>query len=58
MKVLLFSSEKEQLELVRETLNDQDYEPVSESDLAVLVGHFEEDPPELIISDFEAPLVS
>jgi diguanylate cyclase (GGDEF)-like protein len=55
LKVFLFNNDKEQLELVTETLNNQDYELVVEEDLSKLVEHFEEDPPELIISDFEAP---
>jgi diguanylate cyclase (GGDEF)-like protein len=53
LKVLLFCTDKKQLKLVKETLNNEDYDLVVVDDLKALVTHFEEDPPELIISDFE-----
>ncbi|MEN8240901.1 MAG: diguanylate cyclase [Chloroflexota bacterium] len=53
MKVFLFNNDKKQHDLVKETLNDQDYELIAESDLEKLVEHFKEESPELIISDFE-----
>ena len=53
MKVFLFNNDKKQYKLVKATLNDQDYELITESDLSKLVDHFSEESPELIISDFE-----
>lgn len=54
LKVFLFNSEEEQQELLKEILNQQDYEIVIEDQLSNLVEHFGEATPELIISDFES----
>jgi diguanylate cyclase (GGDEF)-like protein len=55
LKVFILSTDTEQLELLKETLNDQDFELVFVDDLAGIVEQFGEDPPELIIADFDIP---
>lgn len=54
MKVFIYTDDADQQSLLKETLNDQDYELIFEANLAQMVEGLESEPPELIISDFEA----
>ena len=56
MKVLLYETESKHIDLLSEHLNQEDYELVVEKDKKQLHQHFEEDLPELVISNFELPL--
>jgi diguanylate cyclase (GGDEF)-like protein len=53
LKVLLFNTKEEQLQLVEDTLNKHDYEIIIENDPEKLADCFADDVPEVIISDFE-----
>jgi diguanylate cyclase (GGDEF)-like protein len=55
VKVLLYSDDEHQIELVSEILNGDDYNLLIEQDSASLFGHLKEEPPELIISNFDLP---
>ncbi|MBN2043617.1 MAG: diguanylate cyclase [Anaerolineales bacterium] len=55
MKVLLYSDDQSQINLVSERLNRDDYTLLVEQDSASLFGHLKSDLPELIISNFDLP---
>lgn len=56
MKVLLYDTFEDQIGLVREILNKDDYDLVVEGDASSLYGHLKtESVPEMIISNFDLP---
>ena len=55
MNVLLLDKDKKRLKTLVDTLGDQDFNIVVEKDGKEVMKHLLDDPPELIISDFELP---
>ncbi len=55
MKVLLLDKDKKRLKTLVDTLGNQDFNIVVEKDGKEVLKHLLDDPPELIISDFELP---
>lgn len=55
MKVLHYSDDKSQIDLVSDILNGTDYTLLVEEDASSLFGHLKQDVPELIISNFDLP---
>ena len=55
MKVLLYSDDKNQIDLVSDLLDGRDFTLLVEEDASSLFGHLKQDTPELIISNFDLP---
>lgn len=55
MRVLLLDKDKKRLKMLVDGLGDQDFNIVVEKDGKEVMKHLLDDPPELIISDFELP---
>lgn len=55
MKILLYSDDKDQIDLVSDLLYGKDYTLLIEEDSSSLLGYLKQDVPELIISNFDLP---
>jgi len=55
VKVLLYDNHEEQIDLLQDNLNKYDFSLVVEQESSNLLGHLKENPPELIISNFDLP---
>ncbi|HKJ28473.1 MAG TPA: diguanylate cyclase [Anaerolineales bacterium] len=56
MKVLLYETDETIINLLREHLNQEDYDLLIEKDESNLLQHFEKDLPDMVISNFDLPL--
>ncbi|MFN2145411.1 MAG: diguanylate cyclase domain-containing protein [Anaerolineales bacterium] len=55
MKILLYSDDKDQIDLVSDMLYGKDYTLLVEEDASSLFGHLKQVAPDLIISNFDLP---